>query len=155
MAGIRNLGICPCPRCLIKKKELPALGTLQDGKRRSKLRVNSHHLRTKVAIARGIIYGNGTRVYTNAVNSILKSESLVPTTVCGFTITSPDRARYLIDFQNAFHTTFADHSLDVFSLFVVDLMHEFELGVFKDFLIHLLRLLYACGTETVTEFDRR
>jgi hypothetical protein len=40
-------------------------------------------------------------------------------------------------------------------LFVVDLMHEFELGVFKDFLIHLIRLLFACGPGTVAEFDRR
>ena len=62
---------------------------------------------------------------------------------------------YLTNFQNAFHTTFADFNLDVFSLFVVDLMHEFELGVFKDFLIHLLRLLHACGNETIAEFDRR
>ena len=36
----------------------------------------------------------------------------------------------------------------------MDLMHEFELGVFKDFLIHLLQLLYACGDETIAEFDR-
>ena len=55
--------------------------------------------------------------------------------------------------QNAFHTSFPD--LDTFSLFVVDLMHEFELGVFKDFLIHLLRLLHACGPATIAEFDRR
>jgi hypothetical protein len=40
-------------------------------------------------------------------------------------------------------------------LFVVDLMHEFELGVFKDFLTHLIRLLFACGPTTITEFDRR
>ncbi|KAF9651417.1 hypothetical protein BDM02DRAFT_3184431, partial [Thelephora ganbajun] len=37
----------------------------------------------------------------------------------------------------------------------MDLMHEFELGVFRDFLIHLLRLLYACGVETIAEFDHR
>ena len=61
----------------------------------------------------------------------------------------------LNNFQNAFHTTFADFNLDVFSLFVVDLMHEFELGVFKDFLIHLLRLLHSCGAETIAELDRR
>jgi hypothetical protein len=40
-------------------------------------------------------------------------------------------------------------------LFVVDLMHEFELGVFKDFLIHLIRLLFACGPATIAEFDHR
>lgn len=89
MAGVRNMGICPCPRCLIKKTELPALGTLQDDKRRKKLRVNNYHLRTKVAITRGIIYGKGTPVYADAVNDILKSESLVPTTVRCLMITPP------------------------------------------------------------------
>ena len=55
--------------------------------------------------------------------------------------------------QNAFHTSFPD--LNTFELFVVDLMHEFELGVFKDFLIHLLRLLHACGPTVLAEFDHR
>ena len=152
MAGVRNMGICPCPRCLIKKKEIPALGTSRDKKRRGKLRVNSHHLRTKVSIARNIIYGSGTRIYANAVNDILKEESLVPTTVGHFTICTTE---YLTGFQNSFHTTFADFNLNVFSLFVVDLMHEYELGVFKDFLIHLLRILHSCGAETIAKFDRR
>ena len=40
-------------------------------------------------------------------------------------------------------------------LFVVDLMHEFELGVFRDFLIHLIRLLFSCGPITIAEFDYR
>lgn len=55
--------------------------------------------------------------------------------------------------QNAFHTTFADSGFNTFMLFVVDLMHEVELGVFKDFLIYLLRLLFACGPATIAEFD--
>ncbi|KAF9642857.1 hypothetical protein BDM02DRAFT_3157534 [Thelephora ganbajun] len=120
MAGIRNMGICPCPWCLIPKAK--------------KIQVNSHHLQAKVAIARDIIYRQGNHIYTNMVNDILKSESLVPTT-------------------NVFHTTFADFDFNTFSLFIVDLMHKFKLGVFRDFLIHLLQLLYACGVETIAEFD--
>lgn len=82
MAGVQNMGICPCPRCLIKKTELPALGTLRDNSRRAKIRVNDYHFRTKVSMARNIIYRQGLRVSCNAVNSLLKEESLVPTTVC-------------------------------------------------------------------------
>ena len=44
--------------------------------------MNSHHFRTKVSLARDIIYRQGYRVYCDAVNNLLKSESLVPTTVC-------------------------------------------------------------------------
>lgn len=85
MAGIRNMGLCPCPRCLIKKTELSALGTLRDNSRRAKIRANNHHFRTKVSLAREIIYKHGLRVNADAVNNLLKEESLVPTTVCQYT----------------------------------------------------------------------
>ena len=81
MAGLRYMGLCPCPRCLIKKTELSALGTLRDGNRRVRIRVNDHHFQTKVAIARDIIYKQGYRVNADVVNNLLKGESLVPTTV--------------------------------------------------------------------------
>lgn len=34
-------------------------------------------------------------------------------------------------------------------------MHEFELGVWKAVLAHLIRILYARGNEMVGEFDLR
>jgi len=34
-------------------------------------------------------------------------------------------------------------------------MHEFELGVWKAVLIHLIRILYTQGAGVVAEFDRR
>lgn len=42
-------------------------------------------------------------------------------------------------------------------MLVVDLMHEFELGVWKAVFTHLIRLLYAAtpGGRLVTELDRR
>jgi hypothetical protein len=43
-------------------------------------------------------------------------------------------------------------------MLVVDLMHEFELGVWKTLFTHLIRLLYAAGDGTdrlVLELDRR
>jgi hypothetical protein len=42
-------------------------------------------------------------------------------------------------------------------MLVVDLMHEFELGVWKSTFTHLVRLLYAAapGGSLVTELDRR
>jgi hypothetical protein len=82
MAGIHNMGLCPCPQCLIKKTDLSALGTHRDNRRRAKIQVNNHHFRTKVSLAREIIYKHGLHVNTDAVNNLLKGESLVPTTVC-------------------------------------------------------------------------
>lgn len=43
-------------------------------------------------------------------------------------------------------------------MLVVDLLHEFELGVWKALFTHLIRLLYAAGNGTdkfVIELNRR
>jgi hypothetical protein len=40
-------------------------------------------------------------------------------------------------------------------MLVVDLMHEFELGVWKALFIHLLRILAAIDKELVHKLDRR
>lgn len=52
----------------------------------------------------------------------------------------------LIDFyyvQSAFSTRLSEHGFDFYSMLVVDLLHEFELGVWKAVLTHLIRILYA------------
>ena len=41
------------------------------------------------------------------------------------------------------------------SMFVVDLLHEFELGVWKATFIHLLRILYAVGGDAIQELNKR
>jgi hypothetical protein len=40
-------------------------------------------------------------------------------------------------------------------MLVVDLMHEFELGVWKNLFTHLIRMLYASSPALVIEVDRR
>lgn len=42
-------------------------------------------------------------------------------------------------------------------MLVVDLLHEFELGVWKALFTHLIRLLYAAGRDgkLVAELNRR
>lgn len=40
-------------------------------------------------------------------------------------------------------------------MLLVDLMHEFELGVWKYLFIHLLRMLNAVDKTLVNELDRR
>lgn len=40
-------------------------------------------------------------------------------------------------------------------MLVVDLMHEMELGVWKGFLIHLIRILQAIDPALVNELDQR
>lgn len=47
--------------------------------------------------------------------------------------------------------------LNPFDMLVVDLMHEFELGVWKGIFTHLIRILYAAtpAGRLVSELDHR
>jgi hypothetical protein len=40
-------------------------------------------------------------------------------------------------------------------MFVVDLLHEFELGVWKAIFIHLMRILLAAGGTAVKDLNSR
>ncbi len=57
-------------------------------------------------------------------------------------------------FQSAFSEFFQDTDLNFnfYILFIVDLMHEFELGVFK---AHLIRICYAIGAHVVQILNER
>jgi hypothetical protein len=55
--------------------------------------------------------------------------------------------------QNSFASKLGKTGLDVFSLFVVDLMHEYELGVGKSLFLHLLRIVEAHGADKTTGED--
>ena len=63
----------------------------------------------------------------------------------------------LIICQNFFAGKLGPFGLDHYVMLVVDLMHEFELGVWKAIFTHLIRLLYAAGPggRLVAELDRR
>ena len=59
--------------------------------------------------------------------------------------------------QNAFITRLGK-TFDPSRMLVVDLLHEFELGVWKSLFTHLIRMLYAAdkGSDTlVMELDAR
>ena len=54
-----------------------------------------------------------------------------------------------------FVSSLAEFDFNIFPLFVVDLMHKLELGVWPSILTHLVQMVYTCGNEAVREFDRR
>ncbi|KAG9106411.1 hypothetical protein FRC07_008848, partial [Ceratobasidium sp. 392] len=70
------------------------------------------------------------------VEKLLQPESLVPT-------------------ENAFLRRLHPFGFDFFKIFVVDLLHEIELGVWKSLLTHLLRILHSRGSNVVAEFNER
>ena len=57
--------------------------------------------------------------------------------------------------QNAFSERLSPFGFNLFAMFVVDLMHEFELGVWRDLFIHLLHILHAANKDLIHELDHR
>ncbi|OBZ70781.1 hypothetical protein A0H81_09000, partial [Grifola frondosa] len=77
IASIRNLGRCPCPRCLIPLDRVHNLGMARDLAQRTTLsRVDDVNHRNQVASARSIIYNMNYAVNSAAVERLLAKESL-------------------------------------------------------------------------------
>lgn len=57
--------------------------------------------------------------------------------------------------QNTFFRKLSSLGFNFFPLLVIDLMHEFELGVWKALFIHLLRILSAADNTLINELNRR
>ncbi|KAL1658479.1 hypothetical protein GGF50DRAFT_67162 [Schizophyllum commune] len=121
LASIRDGGSCPCPRCLVHKSKLDQLGLRRD----MATRVNAArtYLSHAVSVARRAIYEFAHPIGGTLVQTLLKPFSAVPT-------------------ENAFPKKLGD-DFNPSEMLVVDLMHEFELGVWKAIFTHLIRILYA------------
>ncbi|OJA15139.1 hypothetical protein AZE42_07563 [Rhizopogon vesiculosus] len=137
LACIKFLGACPCPRCLVEKQNIPKMGTKLDMKHRERTRrADDERRRRHVEQARRLIFKEGAGINSEYVKRILNEESLVPT-------------------RNAFSDRLAEFLFNFFLLFVVDLLHEFELGVWKAIFTHLMRILVAAGGIAVQELNWR
>ncbi|KZP09584.1 hypothetical protein FIBSPDRAFT_759740, partial [Athelia psychrophila] len=123
IASIRDKGQCPCPRCLTPFSEVEKMGTPEDTERRLQLtRVADEDHRSKIKRARDLIFKKNHAVSSDEVENLLQPTSLTPT-------------------DNAFSKRLAQFNFHIFRALLVDLMHEFELGVWKALFIHLLRIL--------------
>ena len=82
IASIRNLGRCPCPRCLIPLDLVHNLGMTRDMTQQiSKARVDNSERQGKVSAARRLIYERNMQVNSAAVEELLRDWSGVPTAV--------------------------------------------------------------------------
>ncbi|KAF7292226.1 hypothetical protein MIND_01250000 [Mycena indigotica] len=135
LATIRP-GLCPCPRCLIPKTEMHLMGFVRDISVRLGANIRTY-LRSAVSNARDKIYRLANGIGSNMVEALLKPTSSVAT-------------------KNAFIERLGD-DFDLHRMLVVDFMHEFELGVWKNLFTHLIRLLHAQqnGVELVAELNKR
>jgi hypothetical protein len=129
--------------------------TLDMKQRWTLARIDDESRRRLIERAREIIYKKNYAVDTDSVEAILKGESLVPTLVCFGNALSKHYLNNLFQFQSAFTEKLGPFGFDHFKMLLVDLMHEFELGVWKALFIHLLRILNALDKAEVHELDHR
>ncbi|KAJ3522680.1 hypothetical protein NMY22_g11782 [Coprinellus aureogranulatus] len=137
IATIKNQSDCPCVRCLREKRHLNQMGTVEDiAFRKAYPRTDSASRQQEVINARKAIAG-GLAVGGDSITRLL-SHSGVP-------------------IANAFSARLSHTGFDIYSTLVVDILHEYEIGVFKALFLHLLRVLDASarGHALVHELDKR
>ncbi|KAI5980895.1 hypothetical protein EDD15DRAFT_2380722 [Pisolithus albus] len=137
LATLKFLGRSPCPCCLVQKNTIFNLGAKKDRYiRRKTERVDDERRHISIENTCKAIFKFGRSVLSTAVENILGMLSATPT-------------------RNAFSEKLSKFGLNFFRLFVPDFMHEFELGVWKAILTHLIRIIYEVGDNCIQEFKRR
>lgn len=82
LACIKYLGKCLCPTCLVKKNEVPNLGTKPDMKiRKEQKRKDDESCRHAIEQVRKWMFERGMDVESKHVDKVLGPRSLVPTRV--------------------------------------------------------------------------
>ncbi|PPR03034.1 hypothetical protein CVT24_012265 [Panaeolus cyanescens] len=132
LATIKYLAKCPCPRCTTEKQFIPALGTHVDSQRRSHKRTDNNYRQFDIEEARKDIYKHAKGAKSAAVDSKLGGDSSIPV-------------------WNTFSVRLFKHGFNFYDMFVLDLLHEFELGVWKAVFTHLMRILYATGDNNAIQ----
>jgi hypothetical protein len=145
---------------MIRTEQIPNLGMKNDRKHCiTKARIDNDTCRANVDKARQAIYVKNRPVDSDPVEDLLKEESYVPTKVCWVLSDLPIFPVVEFNFfpmKNAFSERLSSFpNFNLFDLFVVDFMHEVELGVWRSLFIHPIRILHAVNPALIHELDLR
>ena len=119
------------------------------------VRTDNDSRRNKVLRARELIYERNYAVNTPQIERLLRDQSLVPTAVSEDSLNSTSIWCTNTIVKNAFSDKLSALGFNLFMMLVVDLLHEFELGVWKAIFTHLLRMLDSLKNGKLHELDRR
>ncbi|KAG6904976.1 hypothetical protein DXG01_005858 [Tephrocybe rancida] len=139
MAMVKMNGLSPCPRRKVSKSASSLFGTTKDRRDRILMeRVDNSAHRYDIVTARAKIYNEDYAVDSAFMKCLLIKDSLVPT-------------------PNVFSDQLGPELLGLkwFEMFVIDLLHEIELGIWKHLFIHLLHILESLKSPAAYELDRR
>lgn len=153
LATNRERALCPCPRCLVEMKKVDKMGQKNDDKTRTE-KPRTFFIDV-VKSARRCLYKLGYSIASEKIDDILKPFSLMPTMVSS-KLSKLSLSESQVH-QNAFVEKLSPLKFNIYPMFVVDLMHEFELGVWKATFIHILRVLNATapGSKQLAKLNLR
>jgi len=98
--------------------------------------VTSELSTTKLQMTRSWIFEKGLAINGKPLERVMGQDSMIPT-------------------NNVFSNLLNSFGFNIFIALVVDLLHEFELGVWKAVFTNLIRILFAFGQDTVQELNKR
>ena len=154
MTCIKFLGGCPCPRCYVSKTKICDMGKKHDLRNRLKNSRNDNEMLHKaIGLSHKWIYQDGTPIGSNHIGNLLNPLSLRPIRVRARTVSITIKLTPCK--QSAFSQRLFSHGFNHYKMFVPDLLHEFELGVWKATFTHLMRILYAMGGTAVQQLNKR
>ncbi|KAI0730517.1 hypothetical protein C8Q76DRAFT_613877 [Earliella scabrosa] len=136
IAALKPNSLHRCVRCRIHSDDICEAGTPADVARRANIRTDDRHTKWTINNARRLVFQKGYSLAGDCIKDLLKEQSLTP-------------------IQNAFSIRLSEHGLNSYQILAPDLMHEFELGVWKKVFEHLIRLIQAQGDDKIKEFNRR
>ena len=135
---------------------VPEMGAPNDMRRRQLLaRTDDDNRQNKVLRARELIFERNYAVNTPQIKKLLRDQSLVPITVSKESSSPASIWCTNTVVKNAFSDKLSAFGFNLFIMLVVDLLHEFELGVWKAIFTHLLRILDSLKNGKLHELDRR
>jgi len=82
LAYMKYLSNCPCPCCLIKKPQIPDIGTRADDRHWGNTCNDSDQVQNSIANACKSIFVRGVRVTGKWVRGLLNGSSLLPNHIC-------------------------------------------------------------------------
>ncbi|KAL5480587.1 hypothetical protein ACEPAI_1858 [Sanghuangporus weigelae] len=133
VASLKTMGAFPCASCEIPNKFIHMLGTRADEQRKAHKCIDNEAKQDKVENARRWIFESGYRLDSARVKDCLGPYSLIPT-------------------RNAF-SSLSKFGFKFHNMFTPDLLHEFELGVWKRIFIHLIRIIVAEGGDLISTLN--
>ncbi|KIL55572.1 hypothetical protein M378DRAFT_90703 [Amanita muscaria Koide BX008] len=137
LACIKYLGNCPCSRCYVLKEKISDMGKKPDLRNRiNNARFDDIDIHANIQLVRKWMFELGLPISNPFVIRKLGPQSLTPV-------------------RSAFSKRFFIHGINHYEMFVPDLLHEFELGVWKATFTHLLRILVANGGQGIQILNER